>query len=404
MKELWLFTIRYPYGTLESSLEHELPVLSRHFSKIVIFPLLPDTGIRPLPPNVEVRSVLHRPFHAAGPLTVLRHWRLWRMLWKEVFRSAPSGSVRRQYRWLTINKMRQALERTLVFQQAVGADYDPERVVLYSSWTLDWATILGLWKEVDPRVHFVTRMRGFDLYHHRVPGNWQVFQAFHVKRIGHLYTTCEAARAYITARYPELGPRTSISPTATDDHGQGPWSPSDVLRVVSCSNLLPIKRVHLIAEAIAGMDRPVHWTHFGDGPELKRIEQALAKAGPSIRATLEGRWSNADIIAWYRAHPVDLFVHVSSTEGGVSVALQEAVSFGIPVMGCDTGGVSEIANSRTGELLPWNISSDELRARMEHFALNVAGAERRSEIRSYWAERFHAAVVHERFALDLERR
>jgi hypothetical protein len=34
----------------------------------------------------------------------------------------------------------------------------------------------------------------------------------------------------------------------------------------------------------------------------------------------------------------------------------------------------------------------------------VPGAERRAEIRAYWAERFHAAVVHERFAQDLVRR
>lgn len=401
MKELWLFTTRFPYGTWENSLEHELPVLCRHFDKVVLFPLLTDDVLRPVPANAEVRDVLGDPFRPASPWTMVRHAGLWMPMWREVFASAPDPQVRRRQRGTVISQMRQALARTLRFHDAVASAYDPERVVLYSSWALDWATILCLWKTLDPRVHFVTRMRGFDLYHHRAPDGWQAFQSFQVRRADHVYTTSTASSAYLLSRYPDLQGRMSIFPTATDDHGAAPWSPSTTLRIVSCSNLIPIKRVHLIAEALAGMDRPVHWTHFGEGPERARIDVLLSGLPSHITVELNGRVPNAAIIEWYKKNPVDLFVHVSSTEGGVSVAVQEAVSFGIPVLGADAGGVGEIVNDRTGELLPHDVTAEHLRARIEAFAQRNDMQAVRARARAFWNDHFNAEHVHERFAADL---
>ncbi|MEO8590177.1 MAG: glycosyltransferase [Flavobacteriales bacterium] len=401
MKELWLFTIRFPYGTLENSLEHEVPVLCRHFDKVVLFPLLREEVVRPLPANAEVRTVIDDPFRPASLWTMFRHWRLWYPMWRDVFGSAPSKEIRRRQRRGLVSKMRQAVARVLRFKQVMGPSYDPQRVVLYSSWTLDWATVLSLWKLMDPRVRFVTRMRGFDLYDHRAPDGWQAFQPFHLRHIEHLYTTSKASHGYLLARYPGMAGGTSISPTATDDHGQGPWSPSDVLRIVSCSNLIPIKRVHLIAEALAGMQQRVHWTHFGDGPEMARVMDIVRDFPPHIRADLKGRLPNAAIVDWYKQNPVDLFIHVSSTEGGVSVAVQEATSFGIPVLGADAGGVGEIVNDITGELLPLDLTSEYLRTRIEAFAARGCGADKRERIAAFWNERFNAEQVHETFARDL---
>jgi len=401
MKELWLFTIRFPYGTWENSLEHEVPVLCRHFDKVILFPLLRDSVVRPLPANAEIRCVIDDPFRPASAWTMIRHWRLWIPMLREVFGSAPSAKARRKRRWALISQMRQAVARALRFRTAMGAAHDPDRVVLYSSWTEDWATVLALWKRMDPRVRFVTRMRGFDLYHHRLPDGWQAFQAFHVRRIDHLYTTAQASRTYLLSRYPDLAGRISVSPTATDDHGPAPWSPSEVLRIVSCSNLIPIKRVHLIAEALVGMDRLVQWTHFGEGSELEHVQAIVQKFPAHVRADLKGRVNNAAIIEWYMRNPVDLFIHVSSTEGGVSVAVQEAASFGIPVFGADSGGVGEIVNAITGELLPHDLTADHLRARIEAFAMRSDGLEARARTRAYWNENFNAERVHEAFARDL---
>lgn len=397
MKELWLFTINFPYGTAENSLEHELQIVAPHFSRVLVLPLAPLQGIRHLPPNVEVRDVLADPYRAASLWQMVRHWRLWVGLWRSVFRNAPSARVAHEQRREVVSKMRQALFRVLQLKDVLGKAYDPERVVLYSSWTSDWATVLGLWRMLDPRVRFVSRMRGFDLYEHRAPHGWQVFRAFHLQHVAHVFLTCSAAREHLLERHPEMASRTGLAPTATDDHGMGPWSPSRTLRIVSCSNLIPLKRVHLLAEALAGMDRQVHWVHFGDGPERERILASAAR-GPKLRLDLKGRLSNHEVMQWYRTEPVDLFVHTSSSEGGIAVALQEAASFGIPLLACSTGGVAEIVNEETGSLLPQDVPVHVLRERIEELASRSGDMERRARIRAFWAAHFHAQVVHERFA------
>ncbi|MBK9195478.1 MAG: hypothetical protein IPO17_10930 [Flavobacteriales bacterium] len=60
-KELWLFTVSYPYGTNEAFLANELPVLAKRFDKVVLFPLLGKGVANPLPPGVEVRHAITDP-------------------------------------------------------------------------------------------------------------------------------------------------------------------------------------------------------------------------------------------------------------------------------------------------------------------------------------------------------
>ena len=77
-RELWLFTIRFPFGNGEAFLESELPILARGFTKVVLFPLMPEGAQRKLPENVEVVRLLGTDaYKAVGPLQVLMDLRRW---------------------------------------------------------------------------------------------------------------------------------------------------------------------------------------------------------------------------------------------------------------------------------------------------------------------------------------
>lgn len=404
MKELWIFTDHFPTGDMENSVGHELPALRRYFSRIRVFPLFVQEGVRPMPEGVEMHAVIDDPYASATPWQVLRNWGAWSVLQRAVRRSAPDEALFLGMRRTNLSRMRQALRRTLIFREAMAAGYDPQRVVLYSNWALDWATVLGLWKLMDPRVRFFTRMRGFDLFDHRVPGNWQVFQSFHLAQAQHVYTVSAAGRDHIVERYPQHAAKVSVSHTATFDHGQAPWSPADALRIVSCSNMIGIKRVALIARAIARLPFPVQWTHFGDGIERPAVDAIVAAMPPHIRVDLRGAVSNQDILDHYAHRPVDLFVHASETEGGVAVALQEAASFGIPLLAADGGGVRELVNSATGELLPNDLTEDLLVERITAWHARGYDAAFRKGVRAHWLERFEAGRVHDLFARDIHDR
>ena len=68
----------------------------------------------------------------------------------------------------------------------------------------------------------------------------------------------------------------------------------------------------------------------------------------------------------------DLFVQVSSSEG-VPVSIMEALSFGIPVLATNVGGVGEIVYNRDsdpfGKLVNADITATNLATEIENFIL-----------------------------------
>ncbi len=404
MKELWLFTMRFPYGLGEPFLENELPFLARSFDRIRIIPLVADEGMRTLPPNVEVVPPPRHPYAVASPLLVLRHARTWWRMWRAVRASAPSDAVRDRLWPDARAAMRQALQRMHRYRTGLFRDFDPERVVLYSYWMADHATALALLHMNDDRVRFIARMHGFDLYPDRWPGAWPMFQDLQMAHMQRVFLVSKAGLDHITSRYPRHAGRCELARLGTFDHGPGPWSPAAELRLASASHLVPIKRVHLLVEALMHVKVPVRWTHFGEGPERRAIGMALRHLPPHVRAELPGNIANRDLLAWYRSAPVDLFVHLSSTEGGVPVALQEAASFGIPLLAADAGGVCEVVGPATGTLLPHDPDPRAIAAHLDAFRSGPQYTDVfRAGVRAAWAAGFQAEVNFGHFCHRLTR-
>lgn len=398
-RELWLFTTRYPQGITEPFLENELPVIASRFGQVRIFPLLRDAGTRDVPSNTTVTHAIADPYHAAGPVDMLLNIRLLRDALYIIKRDAPSLEVWERHRREVLSRLRQALHRMLLLRSRVSAAYDPGRVKLYSYWTADWATVLALWRMADPAVRFVSRMHGFDLYADRSVDGWPPFRTLQLQQVERVYVASQAGLDHLVAHHPAFKGKFELARLGTRDHNIAPWRPSPVLRIVSCSNIVELKRVHVIAESLKLVTAEVEWTHFGDGPDRDRVEAAVRELPPNVRAHLMGAVPNAKIMEWYGTHPVDLFLHLSSSEGGVPVALQEAASFGIPLMACDAGGVREIVNDRTGLLLP----VDPLRRQIAQLIDGHPGSVRhtaafREGVRRAWSGDFRAEAAFGRFA------
>lgn len=397
-QELWLFTMRFPFGNGETFLENELPVLCKQFERVVLIPLFAEGEARPLPANASVNAVLKEPYRTAGPLTMLRHWAPWKELVHSIRSSAPSVDVFRT-QWPTLrSRCRQNLQRAVSARRTLSSSYDPQRVILYSYWTADWATVLGLWRSMDPRVRFVSRMHGFDLYVERHAHNWPPFRAYHLAHTERVLVASQAGLDHLVHHFPQHRSHFELAHLGTHDHGAGPWSPNEELRLVSCANLVPLKRVHLIAEALRHVSTPVRWTHFGDGTERERLEALVAQLPRHIHVELKGQCPNMEVITWYKEHAADLFVHASASEGGVPVALQEAASFGIPLLAADAGGVREIVNERTGTLISPDPDPASLAGYIQqHSTSTHATTMFRHGVRQFWSERFNAEDVYARF-------
>ena len=129
---------------------------------------------------------------------------------------------------------------------------------------------------------------------------------------------------------------------------------SDDYLLVSCSNLIPLKRIDLLIQSLALIKFKIKWVHFGDGIMFDNLIRMSKEILPNnVSFQFKGRVENKLVLEYYQKNKPNLFINLSSTEG-VPVSIMEAMSFGIPVMATNVGGNSEIVNEKNGSLLAVN--------------------------------------------------
>ena len=71
---------------------------------------------------------------------------------------------------------------------------------------------------------------------------------------------------------------------------------------------------------------------------------------PPLRFFYNKSKTNEEVMEYYKNNLVDLFVNMSESEG-LPVSMMEAMSFGVPVIAPDVGGIKEIVDENSGWLL-----------------------------------------------------
>jgi glycosyltransferase involved in cell wall biosynthesis len=120
---------------------------------------------------------------------------------------------------------------------------------------------------------------------------------------------------------------------------------------------------------------------------------------PNARGRLLGNVPNQEIMQHYKENPVDLFVNVSSTEGGAPVAIQEAISCGIPVIATAVGGNPEVVLEKNGILLDPNPKPRDIAAALFRIWDDPQqAAQMKQESRQVWQRNYDADVNFRLFA------
>ena len=163
---------------------------------------------------------------------------------------------------------------------------------------------------------------------------------------------------HIINDYPNLKSNLMVSGIGVIKEGEVFASTDGVLRIVSCSFIVPVKRVHLIAEALMNVNIPVEWTHIGGGPLMNDVLDIVAKFPPNVKAIFPGTIHSLELINFYKKQPIDLFLNVSSSEG-VPMSIRDSLSLGIPVIATDVGGSAQIVDDTVGEGLHPDVTSSQ---------------------------------------------
>lgn len=226
-----------------------------------------------------------------------------------------------------------------------GVFSDADNSIFYTFWFNQSSLALSLKRKKIPNLKLISRIHGYDLYNERAWFGRQPFQKFKDEHFNLIIFACDYAREYFETAFESKDLITKDNHTVIR---LGSYPPSkipekhstDTFTIVSCSNIIPLKRVHLIAEAIAFLgDSSIKWIHFGDGIELEKIKSFALSSG--INAEFKGHVSNEKVKRFYEDNYVDAFITTSSTEGGCPVSISEALAFGIPIIGTNVGGIPE---------------------------------------------------------------
>jgi glycosyltransferase involved in cell wall biosynthesis len=119
--------------------------------------------------------------------------------------------------------------------------------------------------------------------------------------------------------------------------------------VLFVGRLAPMKGVEVLIEAMADIDTPL--TVVGDGPERDRLESLAADL--DVDATFVGRVPPNEVGEYYR--DAGVFCLPSTGDEGLPNAVLEAMSWGLPCVTTDSGGLpSLVGEGDRGFVVPQN--------------------------------------------------
>lgn len=365
-KILILLTSSYPYGEDEAFVANEMSHLAASFDEIIV--LTNDTVSNEARPH-------------PGSFTCVRHSyelgameKMWSLL------GLLSPAVWQEIRWIRTrygrSMDRRILATTLVSRLKAGkfariirrlaARVPGAEVHAYSYWASDMAVAAALARRKGWVHRAYCRAHGWDVYMDR--RGFLPFRHLLATHLDHYLFVSKHGRRYFEALMGRSYPSVGCSRLGTPPVSPAPLARVRPFTLVSCSGLIPLKRVELIAEALSHVTSDVRWIHIGDGPSRGTVEAACAELPPHVNAELLGGLPNREVLALYATLRPSLFLSVSQTEG-LPVSMMEAMSAGIPVMGTDVGGVREIiSHGSNGVLLPPDPTPHEVASAIDAFA------------------------------------
>lgn len=288
-----------------------------------------------------------------------------------------------------------------------GCFSDIENTIFYTFWYSTGTMALVLEKTKHPQMKIVTRAHGYDLYNERQPCG-QLFKSFMDPYIDFIGFISRTGRNYYLQHFAVKENQDSyqVCYLGVPDHGQNPTAAENApMELFSCSNVIPLKRVELLVQAISLLDFPVHWYHAGDGESYEKVMALCHKLldnKRNITWEMPGAIPNTEVVKYYQQHHVDLFLSSSETEG-LPVSIMEAYSYGVPVAATAVGGIPEMVNSGTGYLMSEGPVPQEIADIIKkHWNTSqTIRSSLRLNARQLWFNSFQNKKNHEKFAKAL---
>ncbi len=397
-KVLYLFVEHFSNASRECFFEKELPFLETEFDKVYVIPLYPDHSI--LSYHSDKVVVLNFDyFQACNRVKVLFYnfILVFRIFFFEILKTHDRLFYLRNFRSL-LNSILITISATTKLESLISKTIN-EYTIFYSYWFNQWMRSFSILKLKYPKLKIVSRVHGGDYDEDQVKKTLS-FRYFQLRQVNKIFPVSDFGKNYLIKTFKVNPALIKTSRLGLSHYSQLSQFKQDKLRIVSCSSLIPLKRISLIIETLQHIDIPYEWIHFGDGP----LKTELQKLTTSLTGEVKwmGHVDNDTFIDFLKKEAVSLFINTSESEG-IPVSMMEAISFGIPLMGTNVGGVSEIVTKSTGWLLSKNFSPIEVAQIIKtlHLSGDLYNETFRAGVQTFYKNYFSADINHKDFALQL---
>lgn len=356
MKKLCLITKTFPFGSEENAfLQYEVPLLVKNFDLTVAASEL--NGQCETECRTEYKAV-----KIAGKVSIARKiisaalFLCKREAWEEIFVIVKDGKLiyNRLFRMLMFGAAAETFWHNLKMVYGINKNTD---ALFYFYWWDYKCLGITMHKKRYPKIRIVTRAHGYDLYDERELYGRQFFKRQMERNLDRIFFISSYGRRYYVERSgKDNREKFVLCRLGVSEQEIKRIDESGDFILVSCSNVIPLKRIELIVQGLSLISEiRIKWIHFGDGSEfenIKKMASDLLDGKENIGYRFMGRVDNKSILDYYRNCLVNCFITTTSTEGN-PVSVQEALSFGIPIIGTEVSDIP-LMICGNGYLLPQN--------------------------------------------------
>ena len=224
----------------------------------------------------------------------------------------------------------------------------------------------------------VSRAHRYDLYEERRKSNYIPLKRQFLHLFDRIFSLSSEGSSYLLSQYGCDPKQITISPLGVSvPEVTSTPTKSGFLHVVSVSFCIPVKRIDKLIKALAilATKKPslqIKWTHIGDGPLFDRLQNQAHTAfsmAKNISFNFKGNLPNKQVKEFYTSEPIDVFANTSESEG-IPVSIMEAMSYEVPAIAPNIGGISSLINKNCGVLLTKFPSIEEIELELETFIEN----------------------------------
>lgn len=365
-KYLILVSATFPYGLREPFLETELKHHALHFDKIYV--LVPKLAKEQnhhfnfeLPKNVIVAQFDYNIglWERLKGLSYVFSYVFWREI--SIIKNSYHLNLNRNIIKTLFSALIRADHFTTQVKKFLKANRIPfHRTTCYTYWCNEYSLGMGNLRKRYKLAGAFTRLHNWDLYFERAPDNYLPLRSRMFQRLDGVFPVSLQTKEYILNRVPFVDEdKLIVSYLGVEKEGNLRLeNKGKTLKILSLAFLGKIKRIDLLVAALEQLEGfDVEWHHIGEGNDHLDLKQYAFNRlfnKTNIKYVLSGDIPKKQVYEYLQKEHFDALINTSSYEG-IPVSMMEAMSFSIPVIGTNVGGVSEIVeDTKNGYLLSAN--------------------------------------------------